>query len=195
MKDFLISFILESIVNIGEIFLFYLLLNHKFQLKKADVSSRLKLFSFLLLQVLILSTFNCTSTSMIVILAFLLGTDILFALFVFECSLMQSILWSGIYAIIGLLPIMPVFFCLVPLQESMQMLPCLAEVCMFRSLFTSDHSCSYHFDPDPSEYKDAFFYRTATVCLCPAVGFWYFCSLLSFEHCFALYCRNFGEKI
>ena len=102
MKDFLISFILESIVNIGEIFLFYLLLNHKFQLKKADVSSRLKLFSFLLLQVLILSTFNCTSTSMIVILAFLLGTDILFALLFFECSLMQSILWSGIYAIIGL---------------------------------------------------------------------------------------------
>ena len=44
MKDFLISFILESIVNVGEIFLFYLLLNHKFQLKKADVSSRLKLF-------------------------------------------------------------------------------------------------------------------------------------------------------
>ena len=102
MKDFLIIFILESIVNIGEIFLFYLLLNHKFQLKKADVSSRLKLFSFLLLQVLILSTFNCTSTSMIVILAFLLGTDILLALLFFECSLMQSILWSGIYAIIGL---------------------------------------------------------------------------------------------
>lgn len=92
MKDFLISFILESIVNVGEIFLFYLLLSHKFQLKKADVSSRLKLFSCLLLQVLILSTFNCTSTSMIVILAFLLGTDILFALLFFECSLMQSIL-------------------------------------------------------------------------------------------------------
>lgn len=102
MKDFLISFILESIVNIGEIFLFCLLLSHKFQLKKADVSSRLKLFSFLLLQVLILSTFNCTSTSVIVILVFLIGTDILFALLFFECSLMQSILWSGIYAIIGL---------------------------------------------------------------------------------------------
>ena len=35
VKDFLISFILESIVNIGEIFLFCLLLSHKFQLKKS----------------------------------------------------------------------------------------------------------------------------------------------------------------
>lgn len=102
MKNFLTSFILESIVNMGEIFLFYLLLHHKFELKKTDSFHQFQLFSFLLLQVLILSTLNCTAASVVIILAFLIGSNTLFALLFFECKLPQSIFWTSIYIAIGL---------------------------------------------------------------------------------------------